>query len=116
MMDRYYDPEIGRWSAKETTSTPASEGCACRRIGWYTSASTKSKGTRCGGRQSARLAASHEAVCDRLCGDARMCCAIEESVERGACAMKLHDKEAILAELQRGQAALLHALNDVPED
>ena len=30
--------------------------------------------------------------------------------------MKLHDKEAILAELQRGQAALLHALKDVPED
>jgi hypothetical protein len=30
--------------------------------------------------------------------------------------MKLHDKEAILAELQRGQAVLLHALKDVPED
>ena len=30
--------------------------------------------------------------------------------------MKLHDKEAILAEPQRGQAALLHALKDVPED
>jgi len=44
--------------------------------------STKSKGTRCGGRWSARLPASHEAVCDRLCGHARMWCAIEESVER----------------------------------
>jgi len=61
---------------------PASADCACRRIGWCRSASTKSKGTRCGGRWSARLPASHEAVCDRLCGDARMCCAIEESVER----------------------------------
>ena len=44
--------------------------------------STKSKGTRCGGRWSARLPASHEAVCDRLCGHAPMWCAIEESVER----------------------------------